>query len=575
MAQILSPRSGRRWVVPRTQRPTRVGHALALIPTIAAALLLVPSVAGAATLTVETTDDISATDCTLRNAITAANDNALTGACVAGDPSPTVDAIDFDVPAASTITLGSTLPDIATDMNIGGHGAGQLTISGNDAVQPFIVSSGATASISGLSIADGLCNAACGSQGGGVHNEGTLTLDGVNVTDNMAAAGGGSNAFAEGGGIENNGGTLTITDSFVSSNTVSASAASNQNAASAGGIMNRGTLTLNRSTMNGNSATTDAMGGTSTNANGGAINNSGALTVRRSTLVANTATGTGGSSNSGVGGAIANFNSPSVDVTIDRSTVSGNSADQQAGGLSVSGGTATVTGSTFNGNSAASGANVIGFANTTFRNTIVSDATGGGANCGGAPASAGYNLEDGSAPGTCGFTQPTDLHADPMLDANLADNGGPTETRALLAGSPAIDAGRSFGASTDQRGEPRPFDLDSIANATGGDGADVGAFEVQGTPVATSVKLTASRKKVPEGKKVKLRVSVTPCPGRAGDPVKLHRGKRKVATKSLSGDCKATFKQRIKRTSTFKAVVPAETEHLKGTSNKVKVRVRR
>ena len=61
----------------------------------------------------------------------------------------------------------------------------------------------------------------------------------------------------------------------------------------------------------------------------------------------------------------------------------------------------------------------------------------------------------------------------------LANNGGPTPTHALGAASIAIDQGESSGSSTDQRGEPRPCDL-AAANATGGDGADIGAFELQG-----------------------------------------------------------------------------------------------
>jgi hypothetical protein len=62
----------------------------------------------------------------------------------------------------------------------------------------------------------------------------------------------------------------------------------------------------------------------------------------------------------------------------------------------------------------------------------------------------------------------------------LGANGGPTPTHELLPGSIAIDAGESSGASTDQRGETRPCDLAAVANAAGGDGADIGAFEVQG-----------------------------------------------------------------------------------------------
>src|SRR5205085_1317191 len=74
---------------------------------------------------------------------------------------------------------------------------------------------------------------------------------------------------------------------------------------------------------------------------------------------------------------------------------------------------------------------------------------------------------------------------DPKLDPNgLQDNGGPTQTIALMCGSPAIDKGRSDGLTgpltTDQRGAGFPRTVDDLVtpNATGGDGTDVGAFEL-------------------------------------------------------------------------------------------------
>ena len=76
------------------------------------------------------------------------------------------------------------------------------------------------------------------------------------------------------------------------------------------------------------------------------------------------------------------------------------------------------------------------------------------------------------------------INTDPMLGP-LQDNGGPTFTHALLTGSPAIDAGKNFAiGTTDQRGPDfvRAFDDPSIANANGGDGTDIGAFEVQAAP---------------------------------------------------------------------------------------------
>jgi hypothetical protein len=74
---------------------------------------------------------------------------------------------------------------------------------------------------------------------------------------------------------------------------------------------------------------------------------------------------------------------------------------------------------------------------------------------------------------------------DPRV-APLADNGGATQTHALLFGSPALNKGNSFGLITDQRGFVRPINLDDTTypNATGGDGSDIGAFETQTAPAA-------------------------------------------------------------------------------------------
>jgi hypothetical protein len=61
----------------------------------------------------------------------------------------------------------------------------------------------------------------------------------------------------------------------------------------------------------------------------------------------------------------------------------------------------------------------------------------------------------------------------------------------LRAGSPAIDKGKNCGPATDQRGVPRPYDFPSIINAAGGDGSDIGAFEL-GRPTLTIQKIATS-----------------------------------------------------------------------------------
>jgi len=77
----------------------------------------------------------------------------------------------------------------------------------------------------------------------------------------------------------------------------------------------------------------------------------------------------------------------------------------------------------------------------------------------------------------------SDLTGQPVLGP-LAANGGPTPTHALLFGSPALDKGNRSGALSDQRGRSRPFNIASIAPASGGDNSDIGAFEAQSAPLA-------------------------------------------------------------------------------------------
>ena len=456
------------------------------------AVLLAPAAASASTITVNSTADPSGlvTECTLHDAIIAASSNLAQNGCAAGSASGS-DRIDFSLPNPSTIMLAGDLPTVSSDMDIVGPGSSQLTVDGNGAHRPFITSAGHTASISGMTITNGLCAAACGTAGGGIYNSGTLTLTDVVVSGNTASATGGTNTFPEGGGIFSNG-VLHLVLSTVRNNTVSATNATNQNAADGGGIFNNGTLTLDRSSVSGNNATSDAGGGTSASGHGAGIDEfGGSVTVTQSTINGNSASATGAASNNNntQGAAIAMGNTTNITLALDRSTVTGNTASAtggaaQGGGILASGGSGsafTLLSSTISGNSAPLYGNIVmGGATQFIKNTIVSNPLGGGANCTAATTgSQGFNIDSGN---TCGFNQTGDqANTDPMLGA-LGPNGGPTQTLALLAGSPAIDHGlSSAGEMADQRGLTRPLDICALANAPGGDGADIGAFEVQGT----------------------------------------------------------------------------------------------
>ena len=220
--------------------------------------------------------------CSLREAITNANDNAQTyPECAAGAGA---NGIAFSV--SGTITLGSTLPAINDDVTIDG-GAQSITVSGNNSVQVMAVNSGKTLTLHNLTIANGFSPIVAG----GIDNQnGTL-----NVT-NSTFSGNSTDGF--GGGIVNNGsGTLNVSNSTFSGNSVGNGPG--------GGIVNFGTLNVTNSTFSGNSAG---------NGPGGGINNFGTLNVTNSTF----------SGNSGsIGGGIANGGTATLKNTIIANSTSG------------------------------------------------------------------------------------------------------------------------------------------------------------------------------------------------------------------------------------------------------------
>jgi hypothetical protein len=158
-------------------------------------------------------------------------------------------------------------------------------------------------------------------------------------------------------------------------------------------------------------------------------------------------------------------------LTLSNLTVAAGSST--SGGGIFNSGTLEVSNSTFSGIRANGGGINEWLGTATLKNTIVTNSPSGG-NCLGTITNGGYNLDSGTS---CGF--PTENSSKDPLLGSLADNGGPTKTHALLAGSPAIDKDNSFGESTDQRGLPRPSDFVGIPDASGGDSSDIGAFELQ------------------------------------------------------------------------------------------------
>ena len=114
------------------------------------------------------------------------------------------DMIEFSV--TSTITLNSGELAIDKDLTISGPGAADLAISGNNASRVFNITAGNVA-VYGVTVRNG----SAAEDGGGIRNQGALTLGNVTVSSNTASR--------DGGGISNRGGSVTITGSTICQNT--------------------------------------------------------------------------------------------------------------------------------------------------------------------------------------------------------------------------------------------------------------------------------------------------------------------------------------------------------------------
>ena len=384
--------------------------------------------ARAATLTVTNTKDSDAGS--LRQAISDA---------AAGD------TIVFQIPTsdrgfnpdtgAYTISLTSGELGVGKNLTITGPGQKVLNVLRSAAIgtptfRVFNIAKNFNVTISGLAIGNGSANA-----GGGIFSGqgSTLTLNDVLVSANAAGSGGGIFAF---------GSMTTITNSTISGNT-------GNGATGGGGIRSFSTLVLTNSTVSGNSV---IGGGT-----GGGIATDSNLTITSSTISGNQLPNSGGNFN-GIGG-----------------------------GIYINGGKTTIVNSTITANTisrdGAGGGGIYG-GNVTLRNTIVALNTKLGAanDIQGTVALQGFNILGNSSGATISSQQPNDqigVSADQLNLGPLQDNGGPTFTHALLGNSVALERGNSSGSTTDQRGLPRPVDSPKIANADGGDGSDIGAYEVQ------------------------------------------------------------------------------------------------
>jgi hypothetical protein len=431
----MSRRQRRRVEMRRRDQSNHEGHlgrslATGAGVTVGATLLMGGAAQAACTCTVDSlADPTDAGHTTLRDAITSANAN----------PNST---ITFDSSLSGAITLnGTELPQItAAGTTIQGPGSDGISVDGDFNSRIFNVSA-TDATISGLEIRNGT-----ESYGGGIYLQaGNLTIENSVVTGNEADT-------DDGGGIFVHTGNLTVDSSTLSYN--DAAGFGGAIAGQAGIAIHAGTTTVRNSTLSGNDAS--QIGGAAY------LSYNSPATVENSTIYENYADGV-----SGVAGGLyhAGHNGgPGLVVT--GSTITHNYATSRGGG--VGGGGAPPT-----------------YVQPTLRNSIVSANTVGTGGTGPDLSVEGNTMDIGfsligtvDADVTFNQTGPNLIGQNPQLGP-LAENGGATQTQKPATTSPVIDAGSAFGLTSDQRGLGRPFDAPTIANAAGGDSADIGAVELQ------------------------------------------------------------------------------------------------
>jgi len=462
--------------------------------------------------------------CSLMEAIQNAN-NKTNGRpytdCAAGNPNG---ADVINLPANGVFTLNSAfvpdalvgpigLPWISSTITLNGNGS---TIQrGNNAPDFRVMAVGnqGNLTLNNTTVRNGYLDITYSQYsnygekaGAGILIQGQMTINDSTIADNRVD----SYYPAEGGGIYV-GGTLTISGSTIRDNWVSG----DRNGGFGGGIGGHGSLTIINSLVSGNTAS-DMY-----SASGGGVHTNGPLTIIDSTFLDNEAAAYYPSG--------AGLNASGV-TTINGSTFKGNSTinyyseyqpSDSNGGAIRNRGNMTITNSTLSGNGAISGGGIANYGDLTLTNTTVADNSSGVyATCfngfgnsitrlqrsilsgnggeearrlaqSGCTATVNANSHNlfglnGNA-GVSGFTPgATDIVPTVGLNAilsPLANNGGPTQTHALPAGSPALDRAPNSSCTAapvnglDQRGQPRNQNGSGSASSNE---CDVGAFERAG-----------------------------------------------------------------------------------------------
>lgn len=450
-----------------TRSPAHVRHR-PLAAAIATLLAVIAPALHAADVVVTNCGDDDAVGVSLRTAVATAQEG---------------DTVDASQLSCSTISLQTGAITVAqNDLAIAGPGRAALAIDGGGLDRVIVHAGSGTLDIGGVTLSNGYTSARVSTSsyvgGGCLLSFGALALDDVEVTGCQAHST--SNKYTATGGAILSVGALTIDNSIVSGNAANGDSLP----ASGGGIFAAGDLTLRSSEVRDNIALGAMLSGA--DGIGGGIAVVGHVTTIADSTIAGNSAGIGaGIAATGVSGS-----DPSIQFTLLDSTVSGNQARQSVGGVYVlfnAASSVQVLNSTITSNTAVTQAGIntpdavsAGLALTsidadtqvTLKSTLIA------ANTWGLAVESDLSAYNASIEGDHNLVHApaAQVPADTLVGicpalGPLRSNGGPTRTHALLAGSPAIDAGSNDeDLDHDQRGAPYP--------RVSGVAADIGAFEL-------------------------------------------------------------------------------------------------
>lgn len=401
----------------------------------------------------------------LRSAITSAASN---------------DTIDMTGLTCGTLEMvGSAITISQNSLTLNGPGMGKLTIGcsaaqGCNGLPDRLLNHTNTGTlfINDLSLAYGnLYSAPSSARGGCIYSAGTVAIKHVGVSHCQAR----SSTVAEGGAIYAKDG-LSMQYSTLSYNLADGQTARG------GAVRTNGTFSAKYSTISKNKAS-----GSSSAVVGGGLYLGGNVSITSSTISGNSATKFGG-----IG--IYSANPASRTTTITNSTISGNTGSEFSGGLYVNSGTVNIRNSTITLNTDGNGTNYaagmatsarLGPMAVTLQSSLIANNTSGTTESDLSKTRTSANTitfsGNNNLIGSTAAAVPPDTikNSCPLLGP-LRDNGGLTQTHALLSHSPAIDTGNNAANQhEDQRrdslSDSLPYPYPRVSGMT----ADIGAYEVQ------------------------------------------------------------------------------------------------